>query len=40
MILLILVSVFTHGLIAQKTIKDWMGDIEQVDDICIIGIRI
>ena len=26
--------------ILQKTIIDWMGDIEQLDDICVIGIRI
>lgn len=23
----------------EKTIRDWMGDLEQVDDICIIGIN-
>lgn len=26
--------------ILQKTIKDWQGDLEQVDDICVMGIRI
>ena len=25
--------------ILSKTIDDWRGDIEQIDDICIIGVK-
>jgi hypothetical protein len=24
----------------NQTIANWMGDLEQVDDICIVGIRL
>jgi serine phosphatase RsbU (regulator of sigma subunit) len=26
--------------VLQKALREWMGDLEQVDDICIVGIRI
>lgn len=26
--------------ILEESFKDWRGDIEQVDDVCVIGIRI
>lgn len=26
--------------ILKKTLKDWMGDYEQIDDICVMGVRI
>jgi serine phosphatase RsbU (regulator of sigma subunit) len=26
--------------ILEERFKDWRGDIEQVDDVCVIGIRI
>ena len=26
--------------VLEKTIKDWMGDHEQIDDICVMGVRV
>jgi serine phosphatase RsbU (regulator of sigma subunit) len=26
--------------ILEESFKDWRGDMEQVDDVCVIGIRI
>jgi hypothetical protein len=24
----------------EKSLKDWKGDLEQVDDVCVIGVRV
>lgn len=29
-----------QGQIMDQTINDWRGDLEQVDDICVIGVRV
>jgi hypothetical protein len=26
--------------ILEKSFQDWKGDLEQVDDVCIIGIKV
>ncbi len=41
----LLLSIHKKGMseqekILEKTIKEWMGDYEQVDDICVMGVRV
>jgi len=26
--------------ILDETLQNWMGDLEQVDDVCVIGVRL
>ena len=33
-------NMYDQKTMIYKTFEDWKGDLEQIDDICVIGVRI
>ena len=34
------ISMYQQGRAINKAFKDWKGNLEQVDDVCIIGVKL
>ena len=33
-------AIHDHGKLIEKELNDWRGELEQIDDVCIIGIKV